>query len=383
MASSGTAAEGRVPRPEQIADTTGRDSARGGTDEYKNKKEEGLSMKALLIGGTGTISTAIVRRLREELNWEVWVVNRGNRASVLPEGVHQIIADIHDEEAVAARLEGMMFDTVCEFIGFTVDAVERDYRLFRGKTRQYIFISSASAYHKPAAGYIITEGTTLANPHWEYSRNKIACEEFLMKKYREEGFPVTIVRPSHTYDERSIPLGVHGNRGFWQVIERMRAGKPVIIQGDGSSLWTTTFNRDFAVGFTGLMGNRHAIGEAFHITGDESLTWDQMYQTVADALGVELHAYHVASDFLAEAGKPYGYDFEGSLTGDKSVTVVFDNSKLKRAVPDMATTVRFDQGVRIALDYILAHPECQVPDPEFDAWCDRVIEALEKAKASI
>ena len=336
--------------------------------------------KALFIGGTGTISAAIVRRLVNELGWQVWLLNRGNRPDAVPEGAHSIVADINDEADVLEKLGDMTFDCVCEFIGFTPDQVERDYRLFRGRTRQYIYTSSASAYHKPAASYIITEGTTLANPHWEYSRNKIACEDFLMKVYREEGFPVTIVRPSHTYDERSVPLGVHGKKGSWQVIKRMLEGKPVIIQGDGTSLWTMTFNTDFAVGYTGLMGNRHAIGEAFQITGDETLTWNQIYATIADALGVELKAYHVASDFLAAVGDKYGYDFEGSLIGDKSVSVVFDNRKLKRAVPDMRTEVRFDQGVRIALDYVLSHPERQIPDPEFDAWCDRVIEAQERAK---
>ena len=341
-------------------------------------------MKALFIGGTGTISAAIVRRLVHELNWEVWLLNRGNRSSILPEGVHQIIADIHDEQDAAEKLKDLYFDTVCEFIGFTVEDVERDYRLFRDKTRQYIFTSSASAYHKPAASYVITEGTTLANPYWQYSRDKIACEDFLMEKYRNEGFPVTIVRPSHTYDERHIPLGVHGKGGSWQVVKRMMEGKLVIIQGDGTSLWTLTFNTDFAVGYTGLMGNRHAIGEAFQITGDETLTWNQIYATIADALGVSLNAYHVSADFLAAVGDKYGYDFTGSLIGDKSVSVVFDNSKLKRAVPDMCTKVRFDQGVRIALDYILAHPEeCQNEDPEFDSWCDRVIETLDKAKTVI
>ena len=336
--------------------------------------------KALFIGGTGTISAAIVRRLVNELGWQVWLLNRGNRPDAVPEGAHSIVADINDETAVLNKLDDMTFDCVCEFIGFTPDQVQRDYRLFKGRTRQYIYTSSASAYHKPAASYIITEGTTLANPHWEYSRNKIACEDFLMKVYREEGFPVTIVRPSHTYDERSVPLGVHGKKGSWQVIKRMLEGKPVIIQGDGTSLWTMTFNSDFAIGYTGLMGNRHAIGEAFQITGDETLTWNQIYATIADALGVELKAYHVASDFLAAVGDKYGYDFEGSLIGDKSVSVVFDNRKLKRAVPDMRTEVRFDQGVRIALDYVLSHPERQIPDPEFDAWCDRVIEAQERAK---
>ena len=341
-------------------------------------------MKALFIGGTGTISTAIVNRLVKELNWEVWILNRGNRNEVVSKGVHHIIADINDEADVTEKIKDLYFDTICEFIGFHVQHVERDYRLFRDKTRQYIYISSASAYHKPAASYIITEGTTLANPYWQYSRDKIACEEFLMKKYREEGFPVTVVRPSHTYDERNIPVGAHGKNGGWQVIKRMMEGKPVIIQGDGSSLWTLTFNTDFAIGFTGLMGNRHAIGEAFQITGDETLTWDQIYQTIADALGVKLNAYHIATDYLAAVGDKYGYDFTGGLKGDKSVSVVFDNSKLKRAVPDMKTMVCFDQGVRIALNYILTHPEeCQKEDPEFDAWCDRVIEALEESKSKI
>ena len=339
--------------------------------------------KALFIGGTGTISTAIVKKLSEDSAWEVWLINRGNRSDVVPENVHQIIADVYDEDDVREKIKDMTFDVVSEFIGFTVDAVERDYRLFKGKTKQYMYISSASAYNKPAASYVITEGTTLANPHWEYSRNKIKCEEFLMDKYRSEGFPVTIIRPSHTYDERNVPLGVHGKKGFYQVIKRMLEGKPVIIQGDGTSLWTVTFNKDFATGYTGLMGNPHAIGEAFQITGDETLTWNQIYQTIADALGVELKACHISSEFLSAVGDKYGFDFEGSLTGDKSVSVVFDNSKLKRAVPDMKTTVRFDQGVRIALDYVLSHPECQVEDTEFDEWCDRVIAAVEKSKELI
>ncbi len=340
-------------------------------------------MKALFIGGTGTISMGIVRKLAEDPLWEVWLLNRGNRSEEVPDGVKQIIANIYDEEDVKKKLSGMEFDVVSEFIAFDVKAVERDYRLFKDITKQYIFISSASAYNKPATNFIISEGTTLANPHWEYSRNKIACEEFLMKKYREEGFPVTIVRPSHTYDERNIPLGVHGNKGFYQVIRRMQQGKPVIIQGDGSSLWALTFNSDFAVGYIGLMGNRHAYGEAFQITGDEILTWDQIYSTIADALSVELKAYHVASDFLSETGAKYGYDFEGSLLGDKSVSVVFDNTKLKRLVPGMTTTVPFHKGVRIALDYVLSHKDRYEEDPEFDAYCDKVIASLEKAKKEI
>ncbi len=340
-------------------------------------------MKALFIGGTGTISMGIVRELAKDEQWEVFLLNRGNRKDEVPEGVSQIVADINSEEDVAKKLEGMEFDVVSDFIAFDVEAVKRDYRLFAGKTRQYIFISSASAYNKPSAHHVITEGTTLANPYWEYSRKKIACEEFLMEKYRTEGFPVTIVRPSHTYDERNIPLGVHGNKGFYQVIRRMQMGKPVIIQGDGTSLWAVTFNRDFAVGYIGLMGNRHAIGEAFQITGDEILSWNQIYQTIADALGVTLKPYYVASEFLADVGEAYGYDFRGSLVGDKSVSVIFDNSKLKRLVPQMTTTIPFHKGVRIALSHVLANPDRYEEDPEFDSFCDMVIEEQEKAKKSI
>lgn len=336
--------------------------------------------KALFIGGTGTISSAIVRELSQRSDWEVWLLNRGSRAGEVPSNVHQIVCDISNEEDARKKLSGMEFDVVNEFIGFVPEQVERDYRLFKGKCRQYIYISSASAYAKPAANYVITEGTTLSNPHWEYSRNKIACEEFLLKKYREEGFPVTIVRPSHTYDERHIPLGVHGKKGFYQVIKRMMDGKPVIIQGDGTSLWHVTFNKDFATGYIGLMLNRHAIGEAFQITGDEVLSWNQIYQTIADALGVKLNAYHVSSDYLSAAGDKFGFDFEGSLIGDKSVSVVFDNSKLKRLVPKMTTTVPFHDGIRIALDYVMSHPECQVLDEEFDDWCDKVISVLEESK---
>ncbi len=338
-----------------------------------------MKKRALFIGGSGTISTAIVKRLAADPLWEVWVLNRGNRKDVLPKGVHQIIADIDNEEQVRQGLGELTFDSVCEFIGFTKDQIERDVRLFAGKTNQYIFTSSASAYHKPAADYVITEGTSLANPYWQYSRDKIECEEYLMEMYRKTGFPVTIVRPSHTYDERSVPLGVHGKNGSFQVIKRMLEGKKVIIHGDGTSLWHLTFNEDFAIGYTALMGNRHAIGEAFQITGDETLSWNQIYASIADALGVELHPYYVSSAFLSAVGDPKGYDYTGSLIGDKAVSVVFDNKKLKRIAPDMRTTVPFDRGVRIALAYILSHPECQVEDPEFDSWCDRVIEALEKA----
>lgn len=336
-------------------------------------------MKALFIGGTGTISSAITRKLLEQ-GCELYLLNRGNRNDVLPEGAHILQADIHDEDRVAQLIQDLEFDVVADFIAFEPADLERDYRLFAGKTKQFIFISSASAYQTPLSDYRITEGTPLSNPYWAYSRNKIACEDYLMKQYREHGFPVTIVRPSHTYDERSIPLGVHGSQGSWQVVKRMLENKPVLIHGDGTSLWTLTHNTDFAKGFIGLMGNIHAIGESVQITSDESLTWNQIYQIIADALGVQLNAVHVSSEFLDATSTQ---DFRGSLLGDKANTVVFDNSKLKRLVPDFVATTRADQGIKQTLDYILAHPEHQREDEEFDQWCDKVVSALEQAKSII
>ena len=335
-------------------------------------------MKVLLIGGTGTISSAITRQLAEG-GHELWLLNRGSRKDEVPANVKQVICDINDEAAVLRQTGDQVFDAVCEFIGFLPSQVERDVRLFSGRTRQYVYISSASAYNKPAASHVITEGTALANPYWEYSRNKIACEDLLMKAWREEGFPVTIVRPSHTYCERGVPVSVHGLKGSWQVLKRMMEGKPVIVQGDGSSLWTLTWNEDFARGFIGLLGNPKAIGEAFQIMSDEQLTWNQIYECVGNALHITPKLYHVSSDFLA-AVAPKEYDFTGNLLGDKSVTVIFDCTKLKRAVPGFCATTRFDEGVRRCVDYLMSHPELQVEDPEFDAWCDLVIATLEKAK---
>lgn len=336
-------------------------------------------MKALFIGGTGTISTAISKKLLSE-GWDLYLLNRGTRNNVLPAGAHELTVDINDEAAVTEKIKDLSFDVVCDFIAFVPAQLERDYRLFNGKTKQFMFISSASAYQKPPADYKITESTPLANPYWEYSRNKIACEEYLMRMYRETGFPITIIRPSHTYDERSIPVGAHGDKGSWQVAKRMLEGKPVIVHGDGTSLWTMTHNSDFAKAFVGLMGNVHAIGEAYQITSDESLTWNQIYQILADCLGVEFKPYYVPSDFLHAVGK---YDFEGGLIGDKANSVVFDNAKVKRAVPGFTATVRLDTGMKQTVEYVLSHKECQVEDPEFDTWCDKVIAALENAKKEI
>ena len=338
-------------------------------------------MKILIIGGTGTISSAITRQLTAA-GHDLWLLNRGTRKDEVPANVRQVIADINDEQQVKQLLGDNCFDAVCEFIGFVTQQVERDIRLFSGRTRQYVYISSASAYNKPARSHIITEGTTLANPHWQYSRDKIACEEMLLKAYREQGFHVTIVRPSHTYCERSVPVSIHGPKGSWQVLKRMLEGKPVLVHGDGSSLWTLTWNEDFARGFIGLLGNPKAIGEAFQIMSDETLTWNQVYECIANALGVPFHPYHIASSFLA-AVCPKDYDLEGNLLGDKAVTVEFDCTKLKRAVPGFCATTRFDEGVSRCVAYLLSHPELQVEDPEFDGWCDQVIAAQEEARKKV
>lgn len=332
-------------------------------------------MKVLFIGGTGTISMAISRKLLAE-GHTLYLINRGSRNADLSGDLIELKADINDEAAVAELIKDLQFDAVADFIAFVPEQLQRDYRLFKGKTKQFLFISSASAYQKPLSDYRINEGTPLANPYWAYSRNKIACEDFLMKMYREEGFPVTIVRPSHTYDERSIPLGVHGDGGSWAVVKRIMEGKPVIIHGDGTSLWTITHNSDFAKAFIGLLGNIHAIGEAVQITSDESVTWNQIYSVIADEVGMPLNAIHVSSEFLAACSD---YDFTGSLIGDKANTVVFDNTKLKKLVPGFTATVRADQGIRSTIAYVLSHPECQAEDPAFDAWCDKVATALQKA----
>ena len=333
-------------------------------------------MKALFIGGTGTISSA-VSSLALERGWELYLLNRGNRQ--LPEGARQILADIRDEADVREKVGGMRFDVVADFIAFTPDQVERDFRLFSGLTGQYVFISSASAYQKPLSSPIITESTPVHNPFWQYSRDKIACEDLLTGLYRKEGFPVTIVRPSHTYGERSVPVALHGGKGSYQVLDRMKKGKKVIVPGDGTSLWTLTSSADFAKAFLGLMGNIHAIGQTYHITSDELLSWNQVHEIIASALGVEANLVHIPSDVLGALNP----DWVGGLTGDKANSVIFDNAKIKRAVPGFIATTRFDQGVRETIRYVESHPECQTLDPEFDDWCDRVIEAWERAVGTL
>lgn len=331
-------------------------------------------MKALFIGGTGTISGAI-SKLAVENGWELYLLNRGNNSSRVPDGARVITADINDELSVSELIKDMKFDVVADFIAFEPSQIIRDIRLFSGKTKQFICISSASAYQKPLSHYKITESTPLANPYWKYSRDKIACEEKLMEEYRENKFPVTIIRPSHTYGDNSLPLAIHGKNGVWQVIDRIMRGKPVIIHGDGTSLWTITHNTDFAKAFVGIMGNHAAIGEAIHITSDEAITWDNIYDCIGEALDIEVKKVHITTDFLVECQS----DFEGGLIGDKANSVVFDNSKIKRLVPGFVATVRFDQGVKLSIEYILAHPELQIADAEFDHFCDKIIEAKQQA----
>ena len=344
-------------------------------------------MRVLFIGGTGTISSAITRRAAQ-LGWELYLLNRGNRKGEFKDlEIKHIACDIRTEEAhvIREKLEkavgkGKYFDVAADFFAFVPEHVQKDFDILNGLCKQYIFISSASAYQKPLSSYLITESTPLANPLWRYSRDKIACEEFLMQKYRDVGFPITIVRPSHTYDERNVPIGVHGAKGSWQVLKRMLNGKPVIIHGDGTSLWTLTHNSDFARAFVRIMGNVHAIGEAVHITSDESVTWNQIYQIIASTLNVQLKAVHVSSEFLEDCSQGR-YDFKGSLLGDKANTVVFDNTKLKRLAPDFTVRTRADEGIKMTIANILANGDLQQEDPEFDDWCDKVIAALETAKS--
>lgn len=329
-------------------------------------------MDILLIGGTGTISMAISRMLLKA-GHNLFLLNRGNRKIPELDGAVFIIADIHNEKEVAQKLSGYTFDYVADFQVYNRQDAERDYRLFNGKTKQYIYISSASAYQKPPVSAVITESTPLVNPYWEYSRNKIEGELFFMDCYRNNGFPVTIVRPSHTYDERKVPTAVHGKNGSFQVLRRMMEGKTVIIPGDGTSLWTLTHNSDFAVGFIGLIGNVRSLGQSFQIMTEENMSWNQIYQVIAQALGVKLNAVHISSDFLSVADT-IGLNLKGELLGDKAYTVQFDVSKLKSLVPDFKQNVTMQRGITETVKNVLSHKEYQFEDAEFDAWCDKVID---------
>src|ERR1700732_4082971 len=329
-------------------------------------------MKILFIGGTGIISTASTA-LAAQRGLDITLLSRGQHASELPAGVKTLIADVNDP-ALLQKLEREAFDAVVDWIAFTPADIERDLKLFRGRTRQFVFISSASAYQKPQTHYLMTESTPLANPYWDYARNKIACEERLLKAYRDEGFPITIVRPSLTYGETLIPLVINSWQRSYTVVDRMLKRHQVIVPGDGSSLWVITHNTDFAKGFVGLLGHEQSIGHAFHITSDEVLSWDELYRIVGAAVGVEPRIVHIPSDFMV-ACLPH---MEGTLVGDKAVSVVFDNSKIKRFVPDYVATTRFAQGIRQSLAWFDADPTREVIDSEANATWDKLIDHYEK-----
>ncbi len=327
-------------------------------------------MRVLFIGGTGTIRAACVRAAIDA-GHDVSVLNRGSGRRSLPGDVREIVADIRDEDATRAALEGMSFDVVADFLSFTPEHVATALRLVEGRSAQYIFISSASAYDKPPRRLPVTESTPLRNPFWKYSRDKIACEDVLVGAYRERGLPVTIVRPSHTYDHALLPTS-----GGWTDIARMRAGKPVVVHGDGTSLWTLTHSDDFAVAFTALLGAPESIGEAYTITGDHAPTWDQIYGWLADAAGVaEPRLVHVASETIAA----FVPDLGPGLVGDKAHSMVFDNTKIRALAPAFRTTITFDEGARRILAHYDANPELQVVDPELDAAFDRMVAHADSA----
>ena len=334
-------------------------------------------MKALFIGGTGLISSA-VSRLAVQRGIDLTLLNRGQRGEFFPPGARQIVADHRDPKAVREALKGQSFDVVADWIAYTPAQAAQDIEMFSGRTGQFFFISSASAYQKPATHWLITESTPLSNPYWQYSRDKIACEDLLMREYREKAFPVTIIRPSLTYGVTQIPAAVGSWNHPWTLVDRMRRGRRIVVPGDGTSLWTMTHNSDLAKGFVGLMGNAHAIGHAFHITSDEVLTWNQIYGLIAEAAGARPQLVHLASDFIAA----FNPEDLGNLTGDKAQCGVFDTTKIKTFVPGYVATVPFSEGVKESVRWFERHPERCTIDDAFNALCDRMIAANDSALRS-
>ena len=326
-------------------------------------------MRVLFIGGTGFISTA-VSRMAIAQGIELYLLNRGSRAASLP-GSHSLIADINRRQDVDDVLRGLEFDVVVDWIAFTPEDIERDLSLFRGRVKQYVFISSASAYQKPPQHFVITESTPLSNPFWQYSRDKIACEERLMQAFHDEGFPVTIVRPSLTYD-RNLPIAI-GGWGCYTLADRMLNGRQIIVHGDGTSLWVVTHADDFARGFLGLVGQERAVGSAFHITSDEVLTWNQIYQTIAEELGVEANMVHIPSDFIARTAP----QLAGSLLGDKTWSVVFDNSRIKEFVPGFRARIPFREGIRATLAWFDVSERRRCIDEAVNAEMDHILAVYE------
>jgi nucleoside-diphosphate-sugar epimerase len=327
-------------------------------------------MKVLFIGGTGNISTA-VSRLAVQRGMDLYLLNRGQRQVDIP-GAKTLTADIHHFSETAAQLLGHTWDVVVNWTAYTTEDVHNDFQLFHGRTGQYIFISSASVYQKPPSHPVITESTPLYNPYWKYSQNKIACEDFLVQAYRQYDFPITIVRPSLTYDT-VIPTAIGGWTDYG-IIQRMQRGEKIIVHGDGTSLWTITHAEDFARGFVGLLGHQQAAGHAFHITSDEILTWDQIYQAVAAAAGVEAQIVHIPSDFLAQ----FGEGLHGGLLGDKAYSVIFDNTKIKTFVPGFQAVIPFNQGIRGTLRWFEADPARMRTSGEDDRLFDSILQAYAK-----
>ena len=328
-------------------------------------------MKILFLGGTGIISTACTQ-LAIARGFAVTLLNRSRRESV--PGSRQIVADINDAGSLGA-VPDQRWDTVVDFIAFDAAAIEQRLQLFRQRTKQYVFISTASAYQKPLTHSIITESTPLANPFWEYSRQKIAAEARLVRAYREESFPITIVRPSLTYGDTVVPLVLNSWTQSFTAIARLRAGKALVVPGDGLSLWTITHNSDFAKGLVGLLGHPGAIGHAVHITSDEALTWNQIFLATAEAAGVASpRLVHIASDFIT-ACYP---DTTGTLLGDKSHSAIFDNTKIKRLVPDYVATTRFRDGIANTVRWFDADRSRQTIDAAADARWDCLIASYER-----
>jgi len=324
-------------------------------------------MKVLFIGGTGIISSA-VSRLAVERGIELYHFNRGQSHRKI-EGVKNIIGNIRNIEETKEILTDYSFDVVVNWISFLPEHVNADIEIFTGKTKQYIFISSASAYEKPISKLPITEETPLINPFWQYSRDKAACEKILMNEFKTNNFPVTIVRPSHTYDNTLIP----SDWGY-TILDRMLKGKKIIIHGDGTSLWVLTHNTDFALGFVGLFGKKEAIGEAFHITSDELLTWNQIYQMLANELGVPLNAVYIPSDFIAKHNPEHG----AGLLGDKSHSVIFDNSKIKKLVPEFSCKIPFSQGVKEIVEWYKNNKDWQVVNEKINTAIENIIQDYER-----
>ncbi len=328
-----------------------------------------MAMRVLFIGGTGIISSAC-SPLAVESGIELYLLNRSKSQRAVPPGAKVLHADIRDRASVEAAIGDLKFDAVVDWIAFTPQHIQQCIDIFTGRTGQFVFISSASAYQTPPSTLPVTESTLLDNPFWEYSRNKIACEELLVKTYREKKFPYTIIRPSHTYDRTLLPFD-HG----WTVVDRMRKGKPVIVHGDGSSLWVLTHHTDFAKAFVPLLGNSHAVGEAYHITSDELMSWNQIYQIVAKAAGVaEPKLVHVASETLARWDPQWG----PGLLGDKTNSMIFDNSKVKAAVPSFLCTTPFSRGAEEIISWYEEDPTRQVVDAKADDLEDRLVEAFGK-----